>query len=43
MRGIDWKGPEFAAENLETLKNITMEEKIEFWRKVEQKKPYSGR
>lgn len=32
--GIDWKGPEFAEDNLETLKTMTIEDKIEFWRNV---------
>ncbi|TWU31139.1 beta-N-acetylhexosaminidase family protein [Novipirellula artificiosorum] len=32
--GVGWTGPEFQEDNLETVKEITMEEKIEFWRQV---------
>ena len=34
MEGVGWKGPEFEENNLETLRTMTIEEKIEFWRKV---------
>ena len=32
--GVDWTGPEFQEENLETVKKMTIEEKIAFWRQV---------
>ena len=32
--GTDWTGPEFEGDNLDTLKAMTIEEKIAFWRKV---------
>jgi len=32
--GVGWEGPEFEEENLETLKTMTIEEKIDFWRQV---------
>jgi hypothetical protein len=32
--GVDWTGPEFEEENLETLKSMTIEEKVAFWRRV---------
>ncbi len=34
LEGIGWKGPEFEEDNLETLKTMTIEEKIEFWQEV---------
>ncbi|MEX0324318.1 MAG: carbohydrate-binding family 6 protein [Puniceicoccaceae bacterium] len=33
-RGTDWTGPEFEDDNLDTLKKMTMDEKIAFWRAV---------
>ena len=32
--GVDWTGPEFHEDNLETVKTMTIEEKIAFWRQV---------
>ncbi len=32
--GVDWTGPEFEEDNLETVKKMTMDEKIAFWRAV---------
>ena len=32
--GVGWTGPELQESNLETVKNITIEEKIDFWRQV---------
>ena len=34
LRGIGWDGPEFAEANLETVKTMTINEKIAFWRQV---------
>jgi hypothetical protein len=34
LRGENWVGPEFEEDNLETVKKITMDEKIVFWRQV---------
>ena len=33
-RGINWSGPEFHEDNLETVKTITIADKIDFWRQV---------
>lgn len=32
--GVDWTGPEFEEDNLETVKKMTIDEKIAFWRQV---------
>ncbi|MFC1760713.1 carbohydrate-binding family 6 protein [Planctomycetota bacterium] len=34
LRGIGWAGTEFDEDNLETIKTLTIDEKITFWRQV---------